>query len=100
MKLRQKQPNLVRSFNKGEFWIHQHSSYYNCSSFSERNYFFTIFMDQVKEIKSFKLGPSRTLCNLAFGIELSQKLQQVKLMMGHTLIILAVQRGKTKQQYL
>jgi hypothetical protein len=43
-----------------------------------------IFMDHVEDIKSFKLGPSANISNLAFGIELMLKLTDKKVLMDGT----------------
>ena len=40
-------------------------------------------MDHVEDIKSFKLRPSVTISNLAFGIELMLKLTDKKVLMEH-----------------
>ncbi len=61
----------------------EHPQYSICSIFPNMTNISEIFTEHVEEIKSFKLGPSATISNLTFRIELMRNLKDKKVLMEY-----------------
>ena len=62
----------------------EHPQHSNRAIFPNMPNITDIFMDHVEDIKNFELGPSATISNLAFRIELMLKLTDKKVLMDGT----------------
>ncbi len=74
---------MLKLTDKKVFGWMEHPKHSNQAIFSNMPNITEIFMDHVEDIKSFKLGPSATISNLTFGIELMLKLTDKKVLMDH-----------------